>query len=139
MIARRLLLLVALVVFLVDDDQPQVLHRREHAGSRGHHDGSLPGANAPPFLGAFGILKRGVQNGHALAETMVKLTGDGGRQRDLGNQQKRAAAQRQGRFDRVQVDFGLAGSGDAFEQKRLKLLRREPRLDRIEGRSADAD
>ena len=67
-IARRFLLLIALVVLFVDDDQAQVLDRREHAGSGGDHHRRFAGADPAPFLGALGIVKRGMQNGHAIAE-----------------------------------------------------------------------
>ena len=61
-----------------------------------------PDADAPPFLRAFGIVKRRMQNRHALAEALVELAGDGGRQPDLRHQHQRAAAQRQRGFDGVQ-------------------------------------
>jgi hypothetical protein len=91
-IARGVLLLIALVVFFVYDDQPQVLNGREHAGPGGDYHGGLTGANPPPLLGAFGVLKGGMQDGNPFAETVVELSGDGRGQRDLGYQQERAAA-----------------------------------------------
>src|SRR6185295_5525439 len=91
-IARRLLLLVTLVVFFVYDNQPQILDGRENAGPGRYDHGCLARATASPLLSALGVLKSRVQDGDLFAESMVELTGDGRRQRDLGYQQQRTAA-----------------------------------------------
>ncbi len=59
---------------------------------------------------------------------MEELAGHRGRQRDLGHQQQRAAAQRDGGVDRLQVYLGFPRAGDAFEQKRMKLAAAQRRF-----------
>ncbi len=93
MIARRFLLFVALVVLLIHYDQPDVPHGREDAGACRHNHSGFARPDATPFLGALGIVERGVENRHPLSESLVKLAGDGGRQGDLRDQHQRAACQ----------------------------------------------
>ncbi len=91
-IARRFLLLIALVVLFVDDDQSEIADRREDAGAgRDDHCG-FAGADAAPFLGAFGVVERGVQNRDAFAEALIELACYGGGEADFGDQHQRAAA-----------------------------------------------
>ena len=73
----------------------------------------------------------------ALLAAGDEMTGE----RDLGHEHKRLLALRQGGGDRLEIDLGLAGAGDAVEQRHgeavlhigeelgcgLCLLRREPR------------
>src|SRR5262249_19239076 len=56
-ITRRFLLLVALVVFFVDDDQAEIPHWRENSRSSCDDDPGFTGTNAPPLLRALGIMK----------------------------------------------------------------------------------
>ena len=121
-IARRLLLLVALIVLFVDHDQAEIAHRREHAGTRAHHHARLARADAAPLLGALGIGESAVQNRHAIAEAREELARHRRRERDLRHQQQRAAARRQRGFDGAQINLGLARAGDAVQQKRVELL-----------------
>ena len=133
-VARRFLLLVALVVLLVHHDQPEIAHRREDAGARAHHHARRAGADAAPLLGALGVAEGAVQNGHAVAEAREKLAGHGGRERDLGHQQQRAAARGERGVDGVQIDLGLARAGDAVQQERAEFPGLDGRADRVEGR-----
>ncbi len=111
---------------------PRFAHRREHAGARPDHHAGRARADAPPLLGALGVAERGVQDGHAVAEAGEELPGHRRGERDLRHQQQRAAADRQRRFDRVQIDLGLARTGDAVQQERLERPRLHRRADRIE-------
>lgn len=73
-------------MFLVDQEQAEVLHRGEDAGSGGDDDGGLALANAPPLLGAFGVREGGMEDGDAIAEAGEELAGDGRSQGDFGDQ-----------------------------------------------------
>src|SRR6185369_15786843 len=85
-VARGFLLLVALVVFFVDDDESQVADGGEDAGAGGHDYGRFSGADAAPFLGAFAVVERRMQDGDPFGEALVELAGDGGSQADFGDQ-----------------------------------------------------
>ena len=53
--------------------RPRLRHGREDPGARGDHDAGFAGADAPPLLGAFGVVKRRVQNRDSLAEALMEL------------------------------------------------------------------
>jgi hypothetical protein len=57
-----------------------------------------------------------------------------GREGDFGHQQQRAAALREHGFDGVQIDFGLAGAGDAVQQERRGTAAWMPARICVEGR-----
>src|SRR5262249_24778628 len=88
MVARCVLLLVALIVLFIDYDQPEITHGREDAGAGRYHDASFARAYPAPLLGALGIVKCRVQNRNPAAEAVMELTGDGRGERDLRNQQQ---------------------------------------------------
>ena len=67
-VARRLFLLVAGVVLLVDEDEAEVGHGREDGGARADDDAGLAAADAVPLLGALVGRERGVQQGDLGAE-----------------------------------------------------------------------
>ena len=116
-IARRLRLLVAAVVLFVHHHQAEILHGREDAGARADHHARIAGANAAPLFGALDFAESGMQDRHPVAEAVEELARHGGRERDLGNQQQRAASVGETRVDGAQVDFGLPGPGDAVQQE----------------------
>ena len=53
MVARRLFLLVAGLLLLVDDNQADIFDRSENRGTRADDDAGLAVANTPPFASAF--------------------------------------------------------------------------------------
>ena len=63
---------------------------------------------------------------------MIELAGHRRRQRDLGNQQQRVAAERKRRLDGIEIDLGLSGAGDAVQQERLERSTFNRGLDRLE-------
>ena len=100
-VSRRVLLLVAAIVLLVNDDESEILHRREDAGTRSHHHAREPFADAAPLLGALSVMKSGVENRDAVAESMIELAGHRGRQCDLGHEQERVASACERRLDGI--------------------------------------
>ena len=100
-VARRVLLFVALVVLFVDHYQAEILYRCKDARPRSNHHGSYAGPDSAPLLGALGIVKCGMQNSNAVAEAVKELTGHRGRQSDLRHQQQRAASQHDAGVDRL--------------------------------------
>ena len=53
-----------MLVLLIDNDQPQRIHRREHGGPRADHDPRQPLPYLVPFVMPFPRRKMAVQHGH---------------------------------------------------------------------------
>ena len=67
-------------------------HGGEDPGAGGYYYCGFAGADAAPFLGAFVVVERGMENGHPFGEALVELACYGGRQADFGDQHQGAAA-----------------------------------------------
>ena len=63
-VTRTFILLVRRVVFLVDDDQPEILQRRKDRAARPDDNARLPVAHAVPLVMAFALAQMTVQHGH---------------------------------------------------------------------------
>ena len=101
LIARRFLLFVGILVFLIDNDQSQRVHRREHGGARADDNPGAALANLVPFIVPFARRKMAVQHRHqrsrrAGAETRLESFDGLGRQRNLRHQDNRAFSLLQG-------------------------------------------
>ena len=110
MIARRFLLLVGRIVLFVDDDECEIVDRREHRRARAHDHARFAALDAMPLLGAFAIGERGMQDGHFVAEDLVQVGGDGWREADLRNEQNGGASGIEYRAHRREIDRGFARS-----------------------------
>ncbi len=100
-------------MLLVDDDQPEVVERREHRRARPDAHARLAAAHAPPLVVALARREPRVHDRHRVAEALDEAAGRLRRERDLGHEHdRRAAALERGRH-RAQVDLGLAAAGDA--------------------------
>ena len=104
-------------MLLIDDDQAQILHRREDAGARADDHARRARADAPPLLGALRVVKRRMQNRDVVAEAVKNWPATAGVSAISGTSSSALAAWRQGRFDGVQIDLGLARPGDAVKQE----------------------
>ena len=133
MVAGRFFLLVAAVVFFVDDDEAEIAHGSEDAGAGADGDERIARAEAAPLSGTFGLVEGGMEDRDAIAEAIGELRGHLRGQGDLGDQEDRAAAEREGGVDGAEVDLGLARAGDAFEQIGRVLARDERGADLVEG------
>ena len=120
-VARRFILLVGVVVLLIDHDQRQVGHRREHGRTRTYHNVGLAIADALPLLGALVVGERRVQDRDLVAENLVQVRGHRGSQSDLGHQQDRRASLGQHGLHGRQIHGGLARAGDAMQQHGQEL------------------
>jgi hypothetical protein len=122
-IARRIpepafVLLERGVVFLVDDDDAELRHRREHRGACAQNHTRLARQALPPRGQTFVVRETGVQDADGYGEPLAEAPDELWRQPDLGHEHQRAAARAQRVLDAVQVDLGLAAAGDAVEQER---------------------
>src|SRR5262249_22988894 len=68
-IPRRFFLLVRRVVFLIDNDEPDVLERREHGRARADHDADLAAPDAMPLVVPLTRRKPAVLDRHGVAES----------------------------------------------------------------------
>ena len=123
-------------MLLVDDDQPDVGHRREDRRARADADPRLAArAAAPTRRGARPGESARVQDGDRVAEALDEARDDLRRQRDLGHEHDDAAAGRERRRRGLQVDLGLPRAGDAVqEQPRRRAPRPGSRRARRAGR-----
>ena len=110
------LLLVGALVLLIDDDEAEVGERQEQRRARADDHARLAARRPPPRALALALgqarMPFGRPHAEARGEAVEKLRG----QRDLRQQDERLALLPQGFRDRLEIDLGLARSGDAFEQ-----------------------
>ena len=116
-VARVALVLVGALVLLVDDDQPDVVKRREHRRARADAHPRLAGAQAHPLVVALADAQRRVQHRHHVAEAGLKAPQHLRGERDLGHEHDRRAPGRERRLHRPEIDLGLARAGDPLEQE----------------------
>ena len=107
-VAWCLLLLVALVVLFVDEDEAKIRHRRKDCRSRADNDGSLAAMDAPPLLGALLGCQRGVQEGDTSAKCGIEQSGHLRGQADLGNQENGSLPAVESTLHGGEIDGGLS-------------------------------
>ena len=120
-VARVALVLVGGVVLLVDDDQPEVVDRREHGRARPDADPRLAAAQAQPLVVALArrrarsaAPRRCRRSAPGSAPTICGVSAISGHEHDHACG-RRASVARRG----AQVDLGLARAGDAVQQQPL--------------------
>ena len=131
-IPQPLLLLVAPVVLLVDDENPEVPERREDGAACADRDPRLATAKPPPLVVALPVGQSRMQHGNAIPEARAKASGELRRERDLRHQNQRGAPLFERGPDRAQIDLGLAAAGHALQQEGREGLRGERFLERRE-------
>jgi hypothetical protein len=114
-VAQALLLLEGLVVFLVDDNQADFPHRREHGRARADDESGVAVARLPPRAKAFDVRKARVQKRRLDAQAGPKTCDELRREPDLRYQHQDLLAARHGLRNQVQVDLRLAAARDAVE------------------------
>ncbi len=115
------LLFVGGGVLLVDDDQSELRKRQKESGPGTHHHGEPALGDAAPGMPPLGRsqVRMPFRRPHAEAahETVERLDAE----RDLRQQHQRLPSRLERRRDRLKIDFGLAGSGDAVEERHREL------------------
>ena len=118
MISRRFFLFVSCFVFFIDNDEPEVLQRREDCAARADHDAGAAGMNLVPFVVAFALGQMTVQNSDGilrLGETAFEAFHRLRRKRDFGNENNCRASAVERCADGLQINFRFAGTRDAVE------------------------
>ena len=124
-IARRLFLLVGVLVLFVHDDQPQRIDRRENGRAGADDDAGASLADFMPFIVALAGRQMAVQHRHHRAqragtepglEPLDRLRG----QRNLRHQDDAALAALQCVGQGLQIDLRLAAAGHPVQQERAR-------------------
>ena len=117
MIVHAVFLLVGRIVLLIDDDQAEIGIGQKQRRARADHDGDLAVGDSPPGARAFARrqLRMPFRRPHAEArgEAVEELRGE----RDLRHQDQALPAAADRVRHRLEINFGLAGAGDAVEQR----------------------
>ena len=114
---RAVFLLVGGVVLFVDDDQAEIGVRQKQRRARADHDRHVVGGGGGP--GARALARRQLRmpfrrpHAEALSEAVEKLRGE----RDLRHQDQRLVLAADVLGHRLEINLGLAGAGDAVEQR----------------------
>ncbi len=116
LIDDALVLLERSVVLLVDDDEAELGERQEQRRARADDDADQAFGDAAPDRAPLGAAHFGMPQRRRAAEAATEALDPLRRQRDFGQQDQRLRAGAQRFGDRLEIDFGLARAGDAFEQ-----------------------
>jgi len=125
MIHGRAILLVAGIVLLIEDDQPQIRHGAQDRRACAHHQPQLTGTNPPPLIIPLTTGEAAMHDGDRVRMSGSKAADDLRRQRDLWHQDDGAKALSQHLLRCTQVELGLATAGDALQQERRAPMRAE--------------
>jgi hypothetical protein len=106
-------------VLLVDDDEANVGERRKERGAGAHHhvDGTL--AHEVPLVEALAGGQARVEHGHVVAKARAEAAHGLRRERDLWHEDQGAFARGKRALDGLEVDLGLAGTGDAVHENHV--------------------
>ena len=132
LIARRFLLFIGTVMLLVDDDHPQVAQRREYCRPSSHRHLTVPIADLFPLVEPLALGESAVQDGHPVTKPGTESTCDLGSEANLGHHHQGPALLLQHRFDNVEIDLGLARTGDSMQQQGGKGALLEKLLDPLD-------
>ena len=108
-------------MLLVDDDEAEVLHRREDGAADADADAGLAASQPPPLRVALARRRAPLWSTATSSPKRARKRPDELRgERDLGHEHERALAGGARARDRPEVDLGLARAGDAVEQEGLE-------------------
>ena len=109
-------------MFLIDHNQPDIIHRREHRQPRANHQLRLSQHRAQIILRAPACRHLAVQHGgRHVGKTVFHPFQKLWREVDFGQQKQYLPPLRQHFRHRIEIHFGLAAAGNAVQQKRLKF------------------
>ena len=121
-IARRFILLVAHILFLIEDDEPNIIGRRKECRTRADDDARLPTAHADDGVVAFREAQAAVHDDKVIGEIRLERQYDLSRQGDFRHEYDDTAPRGTHAPSHLDVDLGLAAARDALEQETVILL-----------------
>jgi len=129
------LLLVRGVVLLVDDDQPDAAHRREHGRPGADDDPRLAPRDPVALVAPLRRPERRVHDRDAVAEPATESSHRLRRERDLRHEHDRPEPALERRRTRLEVDLRLAAAGRPLQQDVLADALVECRDDPLDRRA----
>ena len=117
MIMDAFLLLEARLMRLVDDDEAEIGIGQEQGGAGTDDDPRLTRRDRTPGAAPFALAQAAVPVNRNGTETFLEPLQKGFCQGDFRQQHQGLLAGADGRGDRLEIDLGLARSGDAVEQE----------------------
>ena len=124
-IGDAVLLLVGGLVLLIDHDRPQAREGQEKRRARARHHPDLALRDAAPDPRPATRRNAGMPFRRPLAESRGETVEKLPRQRNFRHQDQSLSAGAQSLGDGLEIDFRLAGAGDAFEQDRFEMASRD--------------
>ena len=117
LVVDAVLLLEAGVVLLVDDDQAELAVGQEESGAGADDDTRLASGRRAPGACALARRQGRVPFHRRAAEAALEAVHELAGERDLGQHDERLPSLLEGARHGLEVDLGLAGAGDAVEQR----------------------
>ena len=120
-VARRLLLLVGVLVFLIHDDQPERFDRREDRRARADHDARAALADPVPLVVALAVGQMAVQHGHRVWRPVANRALNRSTVcgvSEISGTSTIAPSPCDSAYDRLQIHLRLAAARDAVQEER---------------------
>jgi hypothetical protein len=131
-IARRVALLVARLVLLVDDDRAEVLQRGKDRRTGAHGDALLAAAKGEPRIVALAVGESTVQHRDRVAEHGAEAIHRLRRERDLRHEHDgRLSLLQYDAPQELEVDERLPAARDAVQERHVSRLRLHQPLERV--------
>ena len=116
-------------MFLVDDHEADVCHRRRCREARADDDVHRPGPDPPPFVRPLAVAEPRVQHGDLDADLGAEAVDERNRERDLGDEDEGRPTGGERRRDGLDVHGRPAATGHAVEEERRGVPRGHRRPD----------
>ena len=116
-IVHAVLLLVGGIVLFIDDDQPEIGVRQKQSRARADDDGDLALGDGLPSAGALARRQFRMPFRRARAEARGEAVQELRGERDLRHQDQALPATANEVGHGLEINLGLAGPGDAVEQR----------------------
>src|SRR5262249_36292180 len=114
--ARAVLLLVGGIMFLIDDDQPEIGIGQKQRGACTDDDADAARRHRIPSASAQALRQLGVPLRGAHAEALREAVKERRGQGDLGDKHQRLFSTADDLADGLEINLRLASTGDAVEQ-----------------------
>ena len=126
-VARRGFALVGVLLFFIQNDEPDVLQRRKDRAAGADDDIGVAALDHPPLQKALGVVEGRVLHGQTAAEHRLEAADHLRRQANFRHKHKGAAAQFQRALDQLDEHRRFAAARDAVKQRRARAASRKVR------------
>src|SRR5579872_954289 len=116
-VRRAVFLLVGRFVLLIDNDEAEIAERQEQGGAGAGDDANLAAGDRAPQAAAQTRWRARMPFGWPDAETPGETIEKLRRQGDFRQQDQRLSSRAKRLRQGLEIDLGLAGAGDAFQQR----------------------